>query len=171
MTIRVANVTFRMAQVTHVIKRMALVTARMAQVTIRMAHVTIRTANGNIQNVHVTVIIAHDKKAEKLHQSVGRVLSFFSSRRNWDSPHPVTRRQVCPPPFGSGGMGGGALPLGGRGWGSPNFNEGTIHFGTLGLYIRYFVSCTQAVPGLFVQHIEHDLTRVLGLNTHKVSYI
>ncbi len=38
---------------------------------------------------------------------VGRVLkkrSFFSSRRNWDSPNPLTRRRVSPPP-GSGGRG------------------------------------------------------------------
>jgi hypothetical protein len=105
MTKRVENVTFRMAYVTHVIKRMALVTTRMAQVTISMAHVTIRTANGTIQNVHVTVIIARDKKAEKLHQSVGRVLSFFSGRRNWDSPTPSAVGECAPPPLLPGGGG------------------------------------------------------------------
>jgi hypothetical protein len=33
---------------------------------------------------------------------VDRVLGFFSSRRIWDSPNPLTRRRVCPPPPGSG---------------------------------------------------------------------
>ncbi len=35
------------------------------------------------------------------------MLSFFCSRRNWDSPNPFTRRRVCPhpPPPGSGGRG------------------------------------------------------------------
>jgi hypothetical protein len=38
---------------------------------------------------------------------VGRVLSFFSSRRNWDSPipHPQARRVCPPPPIGSVGEG------------------------------------------------------------------
>jgi hypothetical protein len=48
---------------------------------------------------------------------VGRVLSFFSSRRNWDSPPPHSRRRVCPPPFGGGegtlacGRGVGGVPI------------------------------------------------------------
>jgi hypothetical protein len=41
---------------------------------------------------------------------VGRVLSFFSSRRNWNSP--LTRRRVCPPPLWYWG-GGGAHSLAG----------------------------------------------------------
>jgi hypothetical protein len=36
---------------------------------------------------------------------LGRVLIFFSSRRNWNSPQPLTRRRMCPPPFGTGGRG------------------------------------------------------------------
>jgi hypothetical protein len=52
---------------------------------------------------------------------VGRVLSFFSSRRNWDSPNPSPAR-LRPPPFGSGGSGtfdgergGGRFPIATRG--------------------------------------------------------
>jgi hypothetical protein len=42
-------------------------------------------------------------------------------------PHPLSRRQVCPPPFGPGE----------RGWESPNFDERTY---TVVIYIyKYFV--------------------------------
>jgi hypothetical protein len=34
---------------------------------------------------------------------VGRVLSFFSSHRNWDSPTPLAAGECAPPPFGPGG--------------------------------------------------------------------
>jgi hypothetical protein len=34
---------------------------------------------------------------------VGRELSFFSSRRNWDSPNPSPAGERALPPFGSGG--------------------------------------------------------------------
>ncbi len=38
---------------------------------------------------------------------VGRVLSFFSSRRNWDSPTPLAAGECAPlPPFDPGGGGG-----------------------------------------------------------------
>jgi hypothetical protein len=41
---------------------------------------------------------------------VGRVLSFFSSCRNWDSPTPYPQASVPTPPFGWGaGEGGGTL--------------------------------------------------------------
>jgi hypothetical protein len=42
---------------------------------------------------------------------VDRVLSFFSSRRNWDSPIPSPAGE-CPPSFGSGWGGGGTLACG-----------------------------------------------------------
>ncbi len=45
--------------------------------------------------VHHTVNTRH---------KVGRVLSFFSSRRNWDSPNPSPAGECVPPP-GSGGRG------------------------------------------------------------------
>jgi hypothetical protein len=37
-------------------------------------------------------------------QSIGRVLSFFSSRRNWESSNPSPASEYAPPP-GSGGRG------------------------------------------------------------------
>jgi hypothetical protein len=39
------------------------------------------------------------------HHRVGKVLSFFSSRRNWDSPNPSTAGEWCAPPPVSGGRG------------------------------------------------------------------
>ncbi len=60
----------------------------------------------------------------------------FSSRWNWDSPHPFSRRRVCPPPHPLV-RGGGHTRLRLKGWGSPNSNEGTY---TVVLYIyKYFV--------------------------------
>jgi len=50
---------------------------------------------------------------------VGRVLSFFSSRRNWDSPTPLSAGECAPPPFGGGG-GVGQTRLWERVWGSSN---------------------------------------------------
>ncbi len=49
-------------------------------------------------------------------------LSFFSSRRNWDSPTPWAAGECAPPPFGPGG---GHTRLRERGWGNPNSDEGT----------------------------------------------
>jgi hypothetical protein len=52
---------------------------------------------------------------------VGRVLSFFSSRRNWDSPNPSPAGECVPPLFGSVGRGtlagerGGKVPIPTRG--------------------------------------------------------
>jgi hypothetical protein len=54
---------------------------------------------------------------------VGRVLSFFSSRWNWDSPNPSPARECAPPPFGTGGE--GHTHWRDRGWESPNSNEET----------------------------------------------
>jgi hypothetical protein len=39
----------------------------------------------------------------RVRHRVGRVLSFFSSRRNWDSPTPLAAGECAPPPFGPGG--------------------------------------------------------------------
>ncbi len=52
---------------------------------------------------------------------VGRVLSFFSSRRNWDSPNPAPAGECAPPPrfWGEGHTRGRE-----RGWESPNSDEG-----------------------------------------------
>jgi hypothetical protein len=44
-----------------------------------------------------------------LSQRVGRVLSFFSSRRNWDSPNPSPAGECAPPPVLGGGAPRGTL--------------------------------------------------------------
>ncbi len=68
---------------------------------------------------------------------VDRVLSFLSSRRNWDSPTPLSRRRVCPPLWLRGG---GAHSLGGEEVGESQFQRGDIHCVTQGIYTRvYFV--------------------------------
>jgi hypothetical protein len=64
---------------------------------------------------------------------VGRVLGFFSSRRNWDSPTPSLEGFLFP--FGSGG-GGVHTRLRARGWVGPNSDEGTD---TVVLRHLYFV--------------------------------
>jgi hypothetical protein len=65
---------------------------------------------------------------------VGRVLSFFSSRRNWDSPTPSPAGECAPSPW-SGGRGHIRWRV--RGWESPNSDEGTY---TVVLYIyKYFM--------------------------------
>jgi hypothetical protein len=56
---------------------------------------------------------------------VSGVLSFFSSRRNWDSPNPSPAGECAPTPFGSGRGGGRGTLAGERGWESPDFDEGT----------------------------------------------
>jgi hypothetical protein len=53
------------------------------------------------------------------HTQRRRVLSFFSCRRNWDSPNPSPASEFIPPPFGTGGRGtlagGGRVPIPTRG--------------------------------------------------------
>jgi hypothetical protein len=68
-----------------------------------------------------------------LNHRVGRVLSFFSSRLNWDSPNPSPVHECGPPPFGSGGEGHTRWRE--RGWESPNSNEGTYTV-VYSLYVR-----------------------------------
>jgi hypothetical protein len=76
------------------------------------------------------------------------VLSFFSSRRNWNSPDsessPAGECAPPPPPFDRGG---GHTCLRKRGWGSPNSYVGTY---TVVLYIyKYFVGL-QLSKGLYL---------------------
>ncbi len=57
---------------------------------------------------------------------LGKVQSRESARpflqlSKFGVPHPLTRRRVCPPPFGSGG---GTHALAGEGAGGPNSDEG-----------------------------------------------
>ncbi len=60
---------------------------------------------------------------------VGRVLSFFSSRRNWDSSNPSPAGECVPPPV----------------WGeeSPNSDEGTY---TVVFIYSFFVGITVQCP-------------------------
>jgi hypothetical protein len=59
-------------------------------------------------------------------------LSFFSSRRNWDSPNPSPAGECAPPPPGSGGVEGHA-----RGWVTPYSDKGT--YTVVLLIYTYFV--------------------------------
>ncbi len=68
--------------------------------------------------------------------TVHTVVSFFSSRRYWDSPNLSPAGECDPPPLVPGG---GAHTLAGErgGWESPNSNEGNY---TVVLFIyMYFV--------------------------------
>ncbi len=76
---------------------------------------------------------------------VGRVLSFFSSRRNWESPDPSPAGECAPPP-----------PPRERGWESSNSDEGTY---TLVLFIYlYFVAAPYNV------HTVHILSYAIYFN-------
>jgi hypothetical protein len=72
-----------------------------------------------------------------LPQSIDRVLGYFSSRSNWDSPSP--ENECVPPPFGSGK---GHTRWGERGWGDPNSDEGadTVLL-EVGIYVLCGVNC------------------------------
>ncbi len=67
---------------------------------------------------------------------VGRMLSFFSSRRNCDSPTPHPQASVPPPPPRF--MGGGAHSLAREGLGESNSDEGTY---TVELCVCIYVLC------------------------------
>jgi hypothetical protein len=67
---------------------------------------------------------------------VGSLLSFFASRRNWDSPTPSAAGEFCP--FHWSGGGGGAHSLAGEGLGESQFRRGDIHCGVL--YILWLIS-------------------------------
>ncbi len=65
-------------------------------------------------------VLLYSKGFYSLHHKADRVLSFFSSRRNWDCSTPSPAGECSPPP-GSGGGGHTA----GEGVGSPNSDAGT----------------------------------------------
>jgi hypothetical protein len=68
-------------------------------------------------------INSYNEPANILTRRVGRVLSFFSSRWNWDSPNLSPARECAPPPpVGSGGRGTHAGDRGG--WGVPILTRG-----------------------------------------------
>ncbi len=66
---------------------------------------------------------------------VGRVLSFFSSRRNWDSPNATPHPQASVPAPHHPVLGGGAHLLAREGLGESQFRRGDIHCGTLYIYV------------------------------------
>ncbi len=77
---------------------------------------------------------------------VGRVLSFFSSRRNWDSPPPLAAGECAPPTLWSGGE--GTLACGLRGGGVPIPTRGhtlwcSINISTLWLWRK---NCLTSPP-------------------------
>ncbi len=63
---------------------------------------------------------------------VGRALSFFSSRRNCDSPNTSPAAECAPPPRTGGG---GAHSPAGEGLGESQLRRGDIHCGTLYIYV------------------------------------
>ncbi len=77
---------------------------------------------------------------------IGRVLSFFSSRRNWDSSRRVFPLTLW---FGRGGRVHGHTRLRERGWGTPNSDEGTYTV-VLCVY-KYFVVDTVSLRLFFVK--------------------
>jgi len=77
---------------------------------------------------------------------VGRVLGFFSSRWNWDSPDPPV-------------LGGGTHTLAREGLGDSQFRWGDIHCGTL--YITYFVLQTLATILNFRKNCYAENIRIL----------
>ena len=60
-----------------------------------------------------------------------RVTRLFLQSSELGLPHPLTRRQVCPSPFGSGGD---TLACG-KGVERSQFQRGDRHCGTLGIYV------------------------------------
>ncbi len=72
-------------------------------------------------------LIGHSEQRIGDRHRVDRVVSFFSSRRNWDSPNPSPAGECAPPPPPPGS--------GGRSWESPNSDEGTYTL-WYSLYIR-----------------------------------
>ncbi len=67
------------------------------------------------------------------------MVSFFSSRRNWDSPNPSPAGECAPPPPPLV-PGGGAYSLTRERVGDSQFRRGDIHCGTLHIYVLYCIS-------------------------------
>jgi hypothetical protein len=78
-------------------------------------------------------------KFENIIHRVDRVLGFFSSRPNWDSPTPSPADKCAPPPLVPGGD-----PLAcGKGVERSQFQRGDRHCGTLGIIYMCFVIFSQ----------------------------
>ncbi len=61
---------------------------------------------------------------------VDRVLGFFSSRLNWDSPTPSPAGECVPPPYGSREGTHLLAEKGKKGWGGSQFGQRDRHCGT-----------------------------------------
>ncbi len=97
-----------------------------------------------------------------LYHREGRVLIFFSSRRNRDSPNPSPAGECAPPPPV---LWEGLTRLRERGWGSPNSDEGTY---TVVLFIyTHFVVSTQIFFTIFITAYQGES----GLKITKISNI
>ncbi len=66
--------------------------------------------------------ITRKQKRSTVNKYIHRVLSFFSSRRNWNSPTSIAAGECAPLPLV---LGGGAHSLAGEGLGEPQSDEGT----------------------------------------------
>jgi hypothetical protein len=84
------------------------------------------------------------------------VLSLFSSRRNWDSPTPSPAGECAPPPLGE------------RGWGNPNSDEGTY---TVVIYIYMYFGGPVLCQQIYNQHYGKSiLYSIKYFQCHHFSY-
>jgi hypothetical protein len=104
-------------------------TRKVAQCTLHSAYAVTRREDAIVRCKPVQFVIGYywadhcwtEKLSDSDIHKVGRVVSFFSSRRNWDSPNPSPAGE-CPPP---GPRGERHTRLRERGWESPKSDEGT----------------------------------------------
>ncbi len=90
-------------------------------------------------------------------QRVGRVLSFFSSRRNWNSLTPLSRKRLWPLPFGPGGRG---TFVGERGVGRVPIPTSLC---ICILHMFVYTVCLHVIPHRYLQSctVSHGSTAVL----------
>jgi hypothetical protein len=93
------------------------------------------------------------------------VLSYFSSRRNWDSPTPSPAGECAPLPLVPGG---GAHSLAREGLGESQFRRGDLHCGTLYM-------CVLCVPDVLRQDLDHGKDDIssqrLRVNVHFFNFM
>jgi hypothetical protein len=103
--------------------------------------------------------ISRDRSMGPIHR-VGRVLSFFSSRQNWDSPNPSPAGECAPPPPQV--LGGRVHSMAREGLGESQFRRGVIHCGTVLFMFTYFVVSSNTPPPPPVPPVcFHQLARYL----------
>jgi hypothetical protein len=87
------------------------------------------------------VILPTSGHIGECNQRVGRVLSFFSSRQNWDPPPPpIPHLQASVPPLPHMVLGGRAHSLAREGLGESQFQRGDIPYTVVLFIYTYFVS-------------------------------